>query len=113
MEEEKSSPQYFGDSVNVNAVFVLLYPKNRVVKIYESGLLQQWIKRWWPKRSFCGGSLVTEAKTLTVIDMQSSFYLIGIGMVAGGMALALEVIVFKLNSRCHIGTRDNAFGHKK
>ena len=59
--------------------------------MYESGLLQVWVKKWWPSRSFCAGSLVTEARTLNLKDVQSAFYLLGVGVIVAATMLLSEL----------------------
>ena len=63
---------------------------NRVGKIYESGLTQVWVRKWWPKQTFCSGSLVTQARTLNLMDVQSSFYVLAIGLGLAGVVLTAE-----------------------
>lgn len=63
------------------------------MKIYESGLLQVWAKRWWPKRNFCGGLLITEARVLNLVDLQSIFYLAGVGIGLSAIALFMEYVM--------------------
>ena len=60
------------------------------MKIYEGGLLQVWVQRWWPKRNFCRGSLTTEARVLNLVDLQSVFYVAGLGIGLAVTALFLE-----------------------
>ena len=62
----------------------------RVVNFYESGLLQVWVKKWWPQQTFCRGSLLTQARALSLIDMQSSFYVLAIGVSIAAVVLVLE-----------------------
>ena len=62
------------------------------MKIYESGLLQVWVKRWWPKRNFCGGYLTTEARVLNLVDLQSVFYVAGVGVGLSAIALFIEYV---------------------
>ena len=63
---------------------------HRVVKFYESGLLQVWVKKWWPQQTFCRGSLVTQARALSLVDMQSSFYVLAIGVAMSAVVIVLE-----------------------
>ncbi|KAK7502748.1 hypothetical protein BaRGS_00005998 [Batillaria attramentaria] len=75
------------------------YP-SKIMQISESGLLQVWIKRWWPKRSFCAGSLTTEARALNLMDTQSVFYLAGVGMGLSAFVLLVEWLYHYSATRC-------------
>ena len=63
------------------------------MKIEESGLMQVWIHRWWPKRKFCAGSFQTEAHKLNFLDLQSVFYVGGIGLTVSVLVIAVELSV--------------------
>ena len=67
----------------------------RIISILESGLLQVWKQRNWPYSATCKELSVTEAKKLTVIDLQSAFYLIGIGIFAASVFLLFEILKTK------------------
>ena len=85
-----------------------------MISIHESGLLQIWKRRWWPKANFCSGNTVTEAKPISVIDVQSAFYVCVIGIIIGTIAFVCEIIVYRfrhnktVNGKCvlnsHIST---------
>jgi len=92
--KEKFFPGKYAIVLPNNSVYTKMI-SDQVVKIYESGLLQVWIKKWWPRRSFCSGSLLTEAKALTLVDVQSTFYMLAIGLVLGGLLLSTEYIMDK------------------
>ena len=78
-------------------------------KIYESGLLQVWVKQWWPKQTFCSGSLVTQARTLNLMDVQSSFYVLAVGLGLAGVVLAAEsgVTILRHRLRSSMWAQDN------
>ena len=67
----------------------------RIISILESGLLQVWKQRNWPYSAPCKELSVTEAKKLTIIDLQSAFYLIAIGIFAAGVSLLFEILKTK------------------
>ncbi|OWF41423.1 Glutamate receptor ionotropic, kainate 2 [Mizuhopecten yessoensis] len=67
---------------------------DELLHIHESGLLHIWKSRWWPQRNFCDGELVTSAKTITLIDVQSAFYLIGIGLTLATLIIIIEKVTF-------------------
>ncbi|ESO96489.1 hypothetical protein LOTGIDRAFT_115937, partial [Lottia gigantea] len=68
---------------------------DEMLRIYETGLLQIWKKRWWPKKGTCKGSLVTEAKRIELVDLQSAFYVIAIGIVLASFIIVSECFYFK------------------
>ncbi|XP_033760424.1 glutamate receptor-like [Pecten maximus] len=72
---------------------------DELLHIHESGLLHIWKSRWWPQRNFCDGELVTSAKTITLIDVQSAFYLIGIGLALATLIIIIEKVVFWYQTR--------------
>ena len=57
------------------------------------------------KTNFCAGSLVKEAKPIKWIDIQTAFYLIGIGTIFGIFILGSEFLLSKCrskkNSKCN------------
>lgn len=72
-----------------------------MLSIHESGLLQVWKRRWWPKsKIICPGAIVTEAKPITLIDVQSAFYVAAGGAVIGFLVFIIEVIVGKWKKNC-------------
>ncbi|XP_067682011.1 glutamate receptor-like isoform X1 [Haliotis asinina] len=89
MIKENFFPLQYAIALPNNSAYVSIFSEE-MMRIYESGLLQIWKKRWWAKNSFCKGSLTTEAKPIILIDVQSAFYLIGIGVVIAAIALACE-----------------------
>lgn len=67
-----------------------------MLSIHESGLLQVWKRRWWPKsKAICAGTIVTEAKPISLIDVQSAFYVAAGGAVIGFLAFLIELYVGK------------------
>ena len=64
-----------------------------MLSIHESGLLHVWKRRWWPKATVCSGSVVTQAKPISIIDVQSAFYVAAGGAVIGTLAFFTELIV--------------------
>ncbi|CAC5375407.1 GRIK2 [Mytilus coruscus] len=65
---------------------------DEIIAIHESGLLQIWKLRHWPKPGFCKGSLLKEPKAITLIDVQSAFYMIGIGIFVASFTLFIEFL---------------------
>lgn len=66
----------------------------RVISILESGLLQVWKLKLWPKPGNCEGISATEAKSIGVIDIQISFYLISFGIGIAALTLFIERVKF-------------------
>jgi len=61
--------------------------------------MQIWKQKQWPKQNFCAGSLIKEAKPIKWIDIQTAFYLIGIGTVFGVFILCSEFIFNKCRGK--------------
>ena len=74
----------------------------RILNIHETGLMQIWKQKQWPKQNFCAGSLIKEAKPIKWIDIQTAFYLIGIGTIFGIFILGSEFIFSKCRSKKNI-----------
>ncbi|XP_060558639.1 glutamate receptor ionotropic, delta-1-like [Ruditapes philippinarum] len=72
----------------------------QIIKLHESGLLQIWKRKWWPKANFCTGNTVTEAKPISLMDVQSAFYVCVIGIFFGAMAFIIELIIYKCRTWC-------------
>ncbi|KAK3794516.1 hypothetical protein RRG08_003667 [Elysia crispata] len=87
--KEKFFPGRYGIVLPNNSVYTKVF-SDQVVKFYESGLLQVWVKKWWPQQTFCRGSLVTQARALSLVDMQSSFYVLAIGVAMSAVVIVLE-----------------------
>ena len=68
----------------------------RMISIHESGLLHVWKRRWWPKANTCKSGLVMEAKAISIIDVQSAFYVAAGGALLGLFAFVIEIIVAKV-----------------
>ncbi|GFN97075.1 glutamate receptor [Plakobranchus ocellatus] len=87
--KEKFFPSKYAIGLPNNSVYTKIF-SDQVGKIYESGLLQVWVKKWWPKQTFCSGSLVTQARELSLMDVQSGFYVLAIGLGVSGVVLMAE-----------------------
>ena len=68
----------------------------RLINFHENGLLTIWKQRWWPKEDVCLDMNRTKANAITLIDIQSAFYLAGIGLFLTVLALISEKIVTHL-----------------
>ncbi|GFO49258.1 glutamate receptor [Plakobranchus ocellatus] len=93
--KEKFFPGRYGIGLPNNSVYTKIF-SDQVVKLYESGLLQVWVKKWWPQQTFCRGSLVTQARALSLMDVQSSFYVLAIGFALCSVVLVLEAVYERL-----------------
>ncbi|XP_060589780.1 glutamate receptor ionotropic, kainate glr-3-like isoform X1 [Ruditapes philippinarum] len=70
----------------------------QMIKIHESGLLEIWKRKWWPKSSFCAGNSLPEAKPISLMDVQSAFYVCVIGIFVGLLTFIIEIIVHRCKS---------------
>jgi hypothetical protein len=66
-----------------------------MLKIHEGGLFQIWKRKWWPKSNFCKGNQIPEAKPISLMDVQSAFYVCVIGIFVGFVAFTIELVVHK------------------
>ncbi|ESO85423.1 hypothetical protein LOTGIDRAFT_107877 [Lottia gigantea] len=86
---EKISPINYALALQNGSAYTEIFSKE-MMAIYESGLLQIWQRQWWKQKKFCRGPLQTEAKPIDLVDVQSSFYLIGVGLFLAAIALVIE-----------------------
>ncbi|OWF39812.1 Glutamate receptor ionotropic, kainate 3 [Mizuhopecten yessoensis] len=63
-----------------------------IIEIHESGLINIWKSRRWPRTNVCANELITSAKAITLVDVQSAFYLIGIGLTLASIVMGIENI---------------------
>ncbi|CAC5375410.1 unnamed protein product [Mytilus coruscus] len=74
-----------------NSPFTKIFT-DEIISIHESGLLQIWRLRHWPKPGNCKESLLKESNAITLIDVQSAFYMIGIGIFVASCSLCMEFL---------------------
>lgn len=65
------------------------------MKLHEGGIIQVWKNKWWPKAATCFNTPLTEAKAISLIDVQSAFYACIIGIFLGAVALIVEIMISK------------------
>ena len=70
-----------------------------MIKINEGGLLQIWKRKWWPKSNFCAGNSIPEAKPISLMDVQSAFYVCLIGVFIGSLAFVTEIFIHKYRTK--------------
>ena len=61
--------------------------------MHENGLLEKLREKWWPQASVCEPYTTTSATAVTIVDMQSAFYLLLLGALLGLLALSLEHVL--------------------
>ncbi|XP_050405393.1 glutamate receptor ionotropic, kainate 4 [Patella vulgata] len=96
--KETFTPLQYGFGLQNRSAYTEMFSKE-MLSIYESGLLQIWQRRWWNATPFCKGELQTVSKPISLVDVQSSFFLIGIGIVVAAIALGFEHFFLKYCSR--------------
>ncbi|XP_033761043.1 glutamate receptor ionotropic, delta-2-like isoform X2 [Pecten maximus] len=64
---------------------------HKIMAMHENGLISCWKRRRWPKRDFCPESLQTYTKVISLADIQSAFYLLGVGLVLAFLSVLFEV----------------------
>ncbi|XP_050405931.1 glutamate receptor ionotropic, kainate 3 [Patella vulgata] len=97
---EKFFPNHYALGLPNNSPYLDMFT-SQMIQIYESGLLQIWKQRWWPKTSYCAGSLQTHADAVDLLSLQSAFYIIAIGLFLALCVLVCEVI--RVRYKCCIG----------
>ena len=83
-----------------------------MISIHESGLLQIWKRRWWPKSNFCSGNIVTEAKPIAIVDVQSAYYVCVLGILIGTTAFVCELIVFHCSKNKGLQSKLESINYK-
>ncbi|XP_050407044.2 glutamate receptor ionotropic, delta-2 isoform X1 [Patella vulgata] len=91
--EEHFFPMQFGLGLLNNSAYTTVFTDN-LLKIYESGLVQIWKKRWWPNSTSCGTGRNTQIKAVDLLSLQSAFYVIAIGIWLAVIALIIEVLPY-------------------
>ena len=62
----------------------------RVTKIKESGLINKLKAEYWPRPSFCSTGMQTEAKAVSLRDVQGAYYVMAILLALATLALLSE-----------------------
>ncbi|ELU06044.1 hypothetical protein CAPTEDRAFT_188571 [Capitella teleta] len=89
MIRETISPYEYSVALWENSAYRPLV-NDEVSMIKESGLVKKWKADWWPRQSFCSRGLVTEAKAVSMDDVQGAYYLMAILLVVSFVALVAE-----------------------
>ncbi|XP_063400117.1 probable glutamate receptor [Mytilus trossulus] len=66
-----------------------------IISIVDSGVIQMWKMKTWPKPGPCQQLTGTDAKTIFLIDFQIAFYIVTAGVVLGCLSLLYEHIKLK------------------
>ncbi|XP_063400029.1 probable glutamate receptor [Mytilus trossulus] len=74
-----------------NSPFLNVF-SDEIVTIIETGLIQMWQQKTWPKPTNCQEASVTDAKTITVLDFHFAFCLCGLGVILAILSLIFENI---------------------
>ncbi|KAJ8315309.1 hypothetical protein KUTeg_007459 [Tegillarca granosa] len=95
----------YGVGLPNNSLFTETFSNKQVLimELMESGIFQIWMYKHWPPKTFCKGEITTEAKKIRIVDVQSAFYLIAIGIVIGSFVLISEVGF----SKCRFYSKNN------
>ena len=68
----------------------------------EAGLVDHWMKQYWPKINTCSATSLSKAgQALTLLDTQSAFFLIFIGVTAATFALLAEIFISSFTPTIH------------
>ncbi|CAC5388394.1 GRIN [Mytilus coruscus] len=74
-----------------NSPFLKVF-SDEIVSIVEGGLIQIWLRKALPKLEKCEDTSVTVAKSISVLEFQFAFYIIGIGLIIAFLSLIYEHI---------------------
>lgn len=107
IKEEFLPMQYSIGLVN-NSAYTTMF-SDEMLRINEIGLTETWTRKWWHKTSFCKGPLINEPQPIYLIDVQSAFYFVFIGITLAFITLGLE----RLCSRFQIGSKMRKYIRKK
>ncbi|XP_046572353.1 probable glutamate receptor [Haliotis rubra] len=61
-----------------------------MLKIDQSGLFLTWKRKWWPRENSCLDEGKASSRPIELMDLQSAFYLIAIGIFLAAFALGIE-----------------------
>ena len=67
-----------------------LVPFISVIELRQSGLIDYWQQLWYPKVA-CSGIPIPESHAITLMDTQSAFYLLLVGVVMAVIVLGAEL----------------------
>ncbi|XP_045201973.2 probable glutamate receptor [Mercenaria mercenaria] len=95
---EEFLPLKYGLGFVKNSPHTAIFTK-QTIKLHEGGLFQIWKRKWWPTANFCAGNTVTEAKPISLMDVQSAFYVCLIGVFLGSVAFIIELLVHRFRLR--------------
>ncbi|XP_045199719.2 glutamate receptor U1-like isoform X2 [Mercenaria mercenaria] len=95
---EEFLPLKYGLGFVKNSPHTAIFSK-QLIKLHEGGLFQIWKRKWWPKANFCARNTVTEAKPISLMDVQSAFYVCLIGVFLGSVAFIIELLVHRCRLR--------------
>ncbi|CAC5387503.1 unnamed protein product [Mytilus coruscus] len=84
-------PMLIAPALPNNSPFLNVF-SDEIVTIIETGLIQMWQKKTWPKPENCQEASVTDAKTINVLDFHFAFCLCGIGVILAVLSLIYEHI---------------------
>ena len=93
MAKEEFYPTNYAWAFQTGAPYLKLFSE-RINKIRETGLLDNWIKKWTPLNLQCQNlGPVTKAKIASLKDFQGGFYVLLAGIVSGLFVLISECIM--------------------
>ncbi|KAK3895761.1 hypothetical protein Pcinc_000684 [Petrolisthes cinctipes] len=93
--EEKLYPYYMSWAFQKGTSWIFIF--NRYLRqMTESGLVERWRKEVVArldksKKSSQNSSSQHRLKPLTLVDLQTSFYILGLGMLAGLLMILIEI----------------------
>ncbi|CAC5371236.1 GRIN [Mytilus coruscus] len=92
--KEEFLPLQYAIGLPNNSPFTKIFSIG-TLNILESGLIQIWKQKHWPKRNFCSGSILTEAKPIKWTDIQIAF-----GFLSCGIVLSIILLFIEYMKKC-------------
>jgi hypothetical protein len=80
---------------------------NEIKVMLESGLVKKWKSQFWPQKDKCSATAyggVVSNRTVSIGDMQGSFYLLLLGFFLALIVLVIEFILHKRQKQRVINT---------
>ncbi|XP_022309544.2 glutamate receptor U1-like isoform X2 [Crassostrea virginica] len=97
--EEEIPNNYYAVGLPNNSLYTKTF-SDQVISLQEGGILYTFKEKHWPKSVVCFGTSGLQSRRISLIDLQSAFYLIGGGLFIGVLVLLLEFIYRWFETKC-------------
>ena len=101
--KEKFFKANFGFPVYKGFPYMEMF-NERIMAILESGFIEYWKIKHWPKVNHCGGlGTHTTHKQMQIEDTIGAYFILSIGLVVSGLVLCVEISLKYFNSSMFVG----------